>query len=185
MWYPATITVAAAAEPVSLTAAKEQCHVEAADTTFDNELNRLIAAARGYAERVCGVRFYTQTVAIKCDSFDDLAWLPEAPVQSITSIEYVDTSGASQTLASSVYEERLDGLDPQVVLKYGQTWPAIQPGSRITVTAVVGHATVPDDVLQAMLLYIEHLFTGVEMTALGGWTDVDNLLFNHRRGLMP
>lgn len=184
MWYPASITVAAAAEPVTLAEAKAQCRID--DTSSDTILGIQIAAARAHVEAYCGVRFAEQTVAIKCDNFDDFAWLPEAPVQSITSITYVDTAGATQTLADTVYEERFDGLSAEIVLKHGQTWPAIQPGSRITVTAVVGYEEVPESVKQAMLLLIGFWFENRETVNVGNITTAlpfgtDALLANHRR----
>lgn len=181
MWYPATITVAAAAEPVSATEVKAQTEIDFTDD--DSLITILIAGARGFAEKYCGSRFASQTVAVKCDCFADMARFPEAPVTSISSISYVDTDGATQTLATSVYELRADGLEVSIALKYNQTWPAIQPGSRITVTAVVGYATAPDDVKRAMLLYIAGGYANRENHKDSDWTAFDSLLINHRRNV--
>jgi uncharacterized phiE125 gp8 family phage protein len=124
-------------------------------------------------------------VALKCDSFEDFSKLPEAPVTAIASITYVDPEGATQTLAETVYEARLDGIEPHIVLKYNQTWPAIQPGSRITVTATVGYATAPEEIIHAIHLMIAHWDMNREATSelsleqlpLG----VEALIENHRR----
>lgn len=188
MWYPATITTPAASEPVSEAEAKAQCSVESADTYFDDLLNRLIQSARAHVERYCGVRFATQTVSIKCDSFADMDRLPEAPISSVTSISYVDTDGDAATVSSDVYELRSDGLEAAIVLKFGQAWPSIQPGSRITMIAVVGTATVPKDVKHAMLMLIAHWFRTRESVVVGesavtAPNSVDDLLSNHRRGV--
>lgn len=181
MWYPSTITVAVTEEPVSAEQARQQARTDS-DTEHDAELTRLRTAARAYVEKYCGVRFGTQTIVAKCDSFADMARLSEAPVQSVTSIQYVDADGDAQTLSTDVYELRADGLEVAVVLKYGQAWPSIQPGSRITLTAVVGHATVPPNVLHAMLLWIAEQFGNHEPVALAdGMTSFDALLFNDRR----
>lgn len=180
MWYPATVTVAAT-EPVTAQEVKRQSYIDHDD---DNDiLTRLIATARDHAERYCGARFGTQTVTVKCDGFADMARLPEAPVQSITSIAYVDTAGTTQTLSTDVYELRSDGLDASIALKYNQTWPAIQPGSRITVTAVVGYADTPPAVKHAMILFIASAFENREPTAAEDWTAFDSLLCNFRRGV--
>lgn len=188
MWYPAKITVAAAAEPVTLTEAKLHCRVDFADD--DDLLERLISVARDHVERYCGVRFASETVEITCDCFADFARLPEAPVSSVTKIAYVDTAGATQTLDTSVYELRPDGLEPSIALKYGQQWPAIQLGSRITVTAVVGYGDAPEAVKHAMLMLIgawyenrEQVLVGVSGADLPMSASVDALLCNFRRGI--
>lgn len=186
MWYPAAITTAATAEPVTLAQVKEQSRIDHADD--DTKLERLITAARAHVEKRCAVRFASQTVTVKCDCFDDMARLPEAPVSSITSISYVDTAGATQVLATSVYELRADGIEAAVVLKYNQTWPAIQPGSRITVVAVVGYATAPADVAHSILLLVSHWLENAEPVSIGESVSaidmmIDPLLCNHRRGV--
>lgn len=186
MWYPAAITVAAGAEPVSLAQARTQCGITADDTYFDPRLTINIAAARSHCEKRNGVRYASQTVAIKCDGFADFTWLPEAPVTSIASITYVDTAGAAQTLSTDVYELRADGYEASIALKFGQTWPAIQAGSRVTVTAVVGFAAAPGDVLLAMLQLISHWFEHSDAVNIGNIVQeiphsVDALLCNHRR----
>jgi len=183
MWYPANITAAAAAEPVSIDEARLQCSVNSDETEFDGLLNRLIGAARAHVEAYCAVRFASQTVAVKCDAFADMQRLPEAPVNSITGIEYVDTAGDAQTLSTGVYELRSDGLEAQIILQYGQSWPSIRSGSRITLTAVVGMAAVPESVKHAMLIYIADAFLQRENTKAPEWSALDVLLSNHRRGV--
>ncbi|MEY9198680.1 putative phiE125 gp8 family phage protein [Sinorhizobium fredii] len=119
---------------------------------------------------------------MKCDGFCDLERLPEAPVTSVSSIAYVDTDGAAQTLATSVYELRADDLEAAIVTKYGQQWPAIQIGSRITVTAVVGYSAAPAAVKHAMLLWIADAYENRENAKIEDWTALDALLCNFRRG---
>lgn len=181
MWYPAAITGAAAAEPVTLPQAQEQCGVTADETYHTTKLTRLITVARAYAENHCAVRFASQTVTLKCDCFADMARLPEAPAASITSISYVDTDGATHTLATTVYELRNDGLETAIVLKPNQSWPSIQSGSRITVIAVVGYDVVPPDAQHAMLLHIADSFHQREPNTIGAMTTVEALLSNYKR----
>lgn len=182
MWYPATIG-APATEPVTATQAYEQCRIETSEqASFSTQIARLITVARAHAENYCNVRFGTRSAVVNCNSWTDLARLPDAPVNSITSITYVDADGATQTLATSVYELRSEGLEAAVVLKYAQAWPSIRPGSRITVTASVGYSTTPEDVVHAMLLGISDMFHGRESEARGDFTTLDALLCNHRRG---
>lgn len=184
MWYPATVTVAATAEPVTRAQAKDQCRIDWADD--DGFLDRAITTARNHVEKYCGVRFASQTVTVKCDCFEDMARLPEAPVSSVTSISYVDTDGNSQTLASSVYELRADDLEAAIVLKYNQSWPSIQLGSRITVVAVVGYAAAPPAASHAMLALVGYFNENRDSVGEASETVdmmVDSLLCNHRRGV--
>jgi uncharacterized phiE125 gp8 family phage protein len=193
MWYPASVTTPAASAPVTLDGVKLRLRIDAADDAADVAL--MIAAATGHVEKYCNTRLATQTVLIKCDGFADFAYLPEAPVQSISSIEYVDTDGATQTLSTDVYELRADGLEASIALNHGQSWPAIQRGSRISVTAIVGYAAIPDAVKHAILLLIGDAYLNRESVDLpagahpvpgalwvAGWSTIDSLLANYRRG---
>lgn len=180
MWYPSAVT-AAATELVTIVDARQQART-GTDSDLDAELTRLITVARNHVEKYCGIRIGSQTIVAKCDSFDDLARLPEAPVNSVTSITYIDTDGATQTLATSVYEVRNDDLETAVVLKFNQSWPAIQDGSRITLTAVVGYTTVDPEIYHAMLLRIADLFANHETVGSTDFSTFDALLVNHRRG---
>jgi len=183
MWYPATVTSAPASEPVTLTEAKLQTRVESSDE--DTYLTGLIKAARAHVESMCGIRIITQTVTVKCDLFEDFAHFPVAPVSSVSSVAYVDTAGAAQTLSSNVYEVRNDGLTCGIVLKYGQSWPSIQDGSRITVTAIAGASAAPEEIKQAILLLIAHWFLNREAVGPSDMAPVpmavDALLANWRQ----
>lgn len=186
MWYPASVA-APASEPVTLTQAKAQLRVDHSDD--DTLIASLIKAARAHIEAACAVRFSARTgVSFMCDGFSDLARLPEAPVSSITSITYIDAAGASQTLATTVYEVRADGLDVGIVLKTDQTWPTTQSGSRVTVTAAIGYATAPDDICHALLMLIAHWYENRATVNVGNITSelpfaVNALISNHRRGV--
>ncbi|WP_246678821.1 hypothetical protein [Mesorhizobium sp. B2-5-7] len=158
-------------------------HVHAEDfTDNDDELGLLIACARNHVEKYCNTRLVTQTVVAKCDCFGDFTRMSEAPVQSVTSIEYVDATGSPQTLADTVYELRADGLEAAITLKYGQTWPATQPRSRIAVTAVVGSDDVPPAIKYAILLFLSGGYEMRENAAAPEWSTLDCLLSNFRCG---
>jgi len=180
MWYEASITTPAAAEPVTSAEAKAQLRIDTSDD--DTLVARLIAGARDYVEKYCNCRFASQTITVKCDSFADMSRFPEAPVSSITSITYVDTAGATQTLSSDVYELRSDGMESAIALKFGKVWPAIQSGSRIAVVAVVGFSTIPPAVKDAILLVIAERYDNREPTQVNDFSTVDALLANYRRG---
>ena len=155
MWYPATVVVPPdGTEPLTLEQVKRQCGIAPSDTELDDTLELMMKAARGHVERYCSIYVPSQTVVVKCDRFCDFARVPVAPIQSIASISYVDTAGGNASLGSSAYELRNDGMTVSIVPAHGTRWPAIQPGSRIIVRAVVGFETVPAELLSAMLLHV-------------------------------
>lgn len=159
MWYPASLAaVAGGSDAVTRAQAASQVGV----TLGNDPADLLIATARGHVENYCGLVVVARAATLKCDAFCDLARLPIAPVRSITSITYLDDDGAEQTLPTSVYELRSDGLIARVVLKYNQAWPSIQPGSRITVVAAAGYldaASTPGEIKSAILLQISKIYS--------------------------
>lgn len=158
-WLPVVTATGPASEPVTLDEAKAQCRVDGAAS--DGELAAFIRAARAHIEAITGTRIASQAVEMRCNSFADLAKLPVAPVTAITSIVYVGDDGVPTTLAASVYEARLYGLRPGIVLAYNQDWPGIRDGSLITVTATAGYAslaTEAPDVMQAVKLTIAQMY---------------------------
>jgi uncharacterized phiE125 gp8 family phage protein len=182
MWYPASVDTPPSGEPVTAAEVKAQAIVDHSDD--DALIARLIEAARSYVEAYCGIRLAERVLTLRCDSFGDFDRLPEAPVQEIVSIGYVDPDGDEQTLSDTVYELRQcgDGLEAAIVLKAGQRWPAIQSRSRVTVTMLVGYDTVPAAIKHAMMLWIADAYAKRENDAQGGWTAFDALLCNFRRG---
>lgn len=180
MWYPSTVTVAPTVEPVTLDEVKAQCRVDASDENA--LLTRLIKAARSHVEKYCNAQWAEQTLACQCDSFADFARLPDGPLKSVQTIEYVDPAGDAQVVDGAVYEARKDGLEPSIALKPGQSWPTIRSGSRVTLTAVFG-GDVPDAVKHAILVFIDAAYHARENPARENWTVMDVLLCNHRRGV--
>lgn len=184
MWYAPTVATAPAtdAEPITVDMVKAQTRIDAADDAA--LVQRLCKAARAHVEKRTGTILPVQTIDAKCDSFCDLEHLDFAPVTSVTSVKYTDTAGAEQTLDAAVYELRqLDSITPAIVLKYGQSWPARRYGSLVTVRAVVGYASLPDDLAHAMLVLISHWYDnrGDDAAASHIPSMVDDLLSNHRR----
>lgn len=189
-WRATLVTVPPGAEPLTLAQAKAQCLVDPASTADDALLNGLIAAARQFAEDYCGIKLVTQTVEMRCSAWDDLKFLPAAPLQSVTAIAYTDFLGAPQTLDPSIYAVMLYGLYPSIRLAYQKQWPALlDAADAIQITAVAGYpGDPPAPVLQAMLLLIGQWFdvrTGVQVDARGMPAEIPNtvtaLLSGHRR----
>lgn len=165
-----TLYTAPAAEPVTLAEAKLHCKV---DTTDDDTLvTSLITAARLQAEHQTGRVLVTQTWDVTLDEFpDDSIELPCPPLQSVTSITYLDAAGASQTLASTEYQVIINELVGRIVPAYGKSWPVTlaQPAA-ITVRLVAGYglaAAVPAGIKAWMLIAIATLYAQREALIVG------------------
>lgn len=96
--------------------------------------------------------------------------LPLAPVQSITSVTYIDENGATQTMSASDYALSADTeWSPAVRLGYNKTWPSTRDTyDAVTVRFVAGYASaavVPAPLKAAILLLIGHLYENREATA--------------------
>lgn len=157
-------TVQPATEPVDAATCKLQARIDS--TAEDALLAIYIQAAREACEQIIGRPLITQTIARVSDDWpdDDDIELLRAPVQSITSITYLDADGASQTASTALYT--LDNADEHgpawVLLQDGQTWPTLGDyGNAVTVTFVAGYgaaSSVPAAIKQWILLAVAHMF---------------------------
>lgn len=160
----------------ALATADARAHLRTA-TTEDAYLEGLISVATAWVESWIGRALINRTYTYKvdafpgspqflnpprCDSVYELQ-LPYPPLSSVTSIQYVDGAGATQTLSTTVYEVVPGGTPGRVRLKVGQDWPAVlhHPDS-VTVTYVAGYgasdASVPSSIRHALALLAGHLY---------------------------
>lgn len=169
---------APAVEPVSLAEAKEYLRVDTDETEFDSEIGSFIAASRAEIEAITSTRLITQTVDLSAAHFASLAVLPIGPVQSITSIKYVDTTGFEDTLFSDDYELIGSGLTARIDPAFSANWPvaAIRVDA-VRVRMVVGYgdagSDLPRDLHFALLRAIRAKFDDDPI-------DIAKLLVNHR-----
>lgn len=154
------IIVQPSEEPVSLAQAQDQCSVD--DAEFDMLLGIFIAAARKRAEHETGRALCTQTRELVLDAFPATCCLPGSPIQSLSSVKYIDSAGIEQTLAPEDYILDKDSEPGRLVPAYGKAWPSIRSvPNAVRVRYVCGYgvaADVPDDIKTWMLLAINTLF---------------------------
>lgn len=148
-----TRTLDAESETLSLTDVKTQLRIT--DTSDDDALRIFIEAIRHHTETYLRRTLVTSTWEMKVDCFMPEMILPMGPIQSITSVQYVDTAGTTQTLASSGYQSDAYGrLKPS----YGNSWPSTRDQyDAVTVTYIAGetHAgNVTQNIKLAMLLWV-------------------------------
>lgn len=163
-----SLVTAPTTEPVTL--AEVKAHLKIDDANSDGILAGYLMAARQYAEA------YTRRVLAPATYDHTLDWgwpydsagrrivrLPLTPVSSVSSVTYIDTNGASQTLSASTYAlYGASDAEPVAYLaeKYDQTWPDVRvQRSAITVRFVAGWtlSTIPEPLRAALLLHVELL----------------------------
>ena len=162
-----SLITAAAATPILL--ADVETHLKwddaagATDYDADAYLTTLIDRALDIAENETWSRFYTQTWDEYFDGFDAVIRPTIQPIQSITTVKYLDTGGSEQTLADTVYELGKENGRDVIRLKYAQSWPAVRAHQDVVyVRMIVGYgvtAAIPDAILHAMHLIVASLAT--------------------------
>lgn len=157
-------TTDASVEPLTLTQAKKQVELAAADASHDTHLTRLIKTARIVTEHYCRAAWITQSWTLTLDRFPTTTIVvPRGPLQSVTSISYVDSDGNGQTLSSGVYRVGTGTRPGRIELAYNQSWPTTRSViEAVTVVYVAGYgaaaSNVPGPVVDAMLMLIDHWF---------------------------
>lgn len=189
-----------AVEPVTLAEAKLHCRVEIDDD--DDLITGLISSARTVCEAMTNRAFITQTLSLSLDSFPagggyfnrairqnpglgnylptngGRIILPRGPVQSVSSVVYLDTLGHVQTVSPSTYRLIPSQLKPgHLINATNQIWPITFPTeSSVTITSVHGYgdtgAAVPAGIKSAMKLLISHWYNNRDAVAEGSFAAV-------------
>jgi len=168
LWDRLRRITAPAVQVVTLAEAKDHLKIEFDD--HDALITALIDAATSQVDGAAGIgsALITQTWRLSFDYWPSSPiQIPLGPVQSVTSITYVDGSGATQTWSPAGYQVDVDGAVARIVPAYSTTWPVarLQPGA-IKITFVAGYGPsandVPADLKAAIKLLIGHLFANRE-----------------------
>lgn len=165
-----SVVTAPVSEPISLSKAKDHLRIDHSEE--DNYILSLIGSAREYAENFTRRALMTKTVDFKLDSFPtDLIEVSQPPLQSITSISYIDTNGVTQTWDSSNYIVDSTSQPARITPAYGQVFPSTRCQiNSITIRAVIGYGDtgdIPNQIIQGMLQLIGHLYEHRESVDLG------------------
>lgn len=173
MWSAAITTGQPAALPLSIATLRSHCYADP-NGADDDVLTACLSAAIDQVQAITGLRLITQTVQLTRADWGDNCGaqplrFPIGPVQSVA-FTYLDATGTSQTLDSSLYAFVAPGsLNAQVALIGGKAWPAISDHpAAVTCTAGVGFGAtgtaVPGAVLHALRLLVGDYFANREDT---------------------
>ena len=175
------LITAPATEPVTLTEAKAHCRVDGTDD--DALITALITAARQQGEHRTGRAFITQTWELALDAFPEAEIeLQLPPVQSITSVKYLDSSEVEQTISSAEYSLDTYGIRNWVIPSYGYDWPStLDAANAVKVRFVTGYgaaSAVPESLKAWILLAIGTLYANREAVIAGTTGELPRDLFD-------
>lgn len=159
------------------------------NTTDDPLLSLFITAARQAAEQELHRYLITQTLDAYFDAFpgyDDDYQIMLPPLQSVTSITYVDTDGDSQTLAANQYSVDAKSLPARITPAYGVSWPSTRDqNNAVTVRFVAGYGVasdVPQCIKNWMLMRIHTLWDNRAHIVVGA--NISNLPPSYIDGIL-
>lgn len=173
-------------EPITLAEAKLHARVE--HDADDAMITSYITAAREDAEHELGRPLAAQVWQVTLDAFPAVEMALGPDVTGIQSIQYLDTSGALQTLDQTAYAlDNMDRAQCFVLPADGYEWPSTyDTANAVRVRIACGLDPVPETVRAWMLLrigaLIEHraaVAAGQTLTAMPD-RFVDRLLDRYR-----
>lgn len=175
-----------------------------------------IPGARDWAERFIGRAIGQKRIQIASSAFPSIGcrsvyWmrdfdryfadnltpqalmLPFTPVRSLTSISYIDSTGAAATLTDAA----LDTFNEPARLfpSFGGAWPTAQASVNSVVIEYLAGYTLPTDatndtplppsILSAMLLLLGHLYENRENTTVGRAANIQEIPLGAEAFLVP
>lgn len=166
---PLSLVTGPASDPVTLAEAKGHCRVD--DTESDGLIAGYLLAARQWVEGFVGRKLVQQTWEYTLSRFPWCIELPIGPLQSITSITYVDAAGVTQTVSAADYQVDSRAHVARIMPAYGKTWPVARVQfNSVTITAVVGYSVarpMPEEIRQAILMLVAHFYENRETINVG------------------
>ena len=135
-------------EPVTLEQVKTALKFDSSDDTPDDEIKKLLPAAREWCEKYQN-RAYVQQMfelALDCWPQGNRIRLPRPPLQQIDSLTYTDANGGTVTWDASNYTPDQFAEPGYLVKARGVSWPSVGLSSNsIKIRYVAGYDPVVDD----------------------------------------
>lgn len=171
---PLKLITAPTVWPVNAAELADQ-HLRLTSSDGENEdLVPILAAAVDYFELECRRQLITATWEQQLDAFpaapgdERVIRLPKPPLQSVTSVQYVDEAGATQTFSSSKYTVDTASEPGRIILKDNESWPATAVvAAAVKITFVAGYgatdAAVPYLLRQGIKMLAGHYYENREV----------------------
>lgn len=154
-------------EPVAIETVKLHLRV---DTTADDALiGTYLQAARELGEGLARRAFVTQTLRLVVDAFpaNGVLKLPRPPLQSVTSVTYLDSDGIEHEWTDFVTDAR---SEPGRVIFNSTPSVALFESGAVAVDFVAGYGAdsdVPQTFVQGILLTVAHWYENREAVNVG------------------
>lgn len=159
------VTIAATEQPVSYADAKAHCRIDddTEKTWVENAIKSVTELAASF---LGGKQIVSATRALYLGAFPcgrmDIP-IPYPPLQSVSSIQYIDIDGATQTWSSAEYQVDTVSEPGRVVLHPDYSWPSTKGGilSAVTITFVAGYGaatSVPQCIKDAILTGVSYKY---------------------------
>jgi uncharacterized phiE125 gp8 family phage protein len=130
-----------------ITVADVKSHAVISIAEDDNLIgNILIPAATEYAQAMQKRQLMLATWRLSIPCFplgDEVIELPLPPLVSVTTIDYVDSTGVVTNVNATIYSANTDCEPGRITLAYGQSWPTARDGvgDVVRVTYIAGYGT--------------------------------------------
>lgn len=150
---------------MTLVEVKEHLRLEVADTTFDNNLNDLIATARTEVENFQNRAYMERTYDLALDSFPAMPFeLPMPSLVSIESIQYTDDEGIITTIPATDYIIDQISEPGRIAFAKGKSWPSVslQSVNGVVIRFVAGSGSAPENVKLAIKFFVGFRFENPE-----------------------
>lgn len=162
-----------AVEPISASEAKASPSLRVTTTADDTDITALIKTARLMAETRSLHALVTQTLELVLDGFPTGGIkLPMPPLQSVTSIKYIDTDDTEQTLSSALYDVDTETVPGMVAPAADESWPTdvMDQINAVRVRYVAGFggaAEVPADIKSWIKITVGTLYDNPQGFVVG------------------
>lgn len=167
-WNRLALDEAPAAAVLEREAVKAWLKIEDASRNDDVDAAILAAMRMVDGSDGIGLALITQSWRLSLDCWPRCINVPLRPVQSVTSITYLDFAGVEQTLAADQYQYDLDRQPLEIRPAWGVCWPSHLNGTlgAIKVTVVAGYGdtgdAVPGDLVLALRQLVGHFLRNRE-----------------------
>mgnify|MGYP002623288214 FL=1 len=141
-------------------------------------MQTLLGAAIASVEEFIERSLITQTWELKLDSWEDARYtrlvelsggceraiiVPRPPLLAVSSIQYIDSDGNTQTLAASKYDVDTASHPGRITLAVNQSWPSLRDvPNAVTITHTAGYGTlassIPEPIRLAIRMLVAHWY---------------------------
>ena len=178
--YGLSIVTAATTTPITIDEALAQLRVDSTDEF--PYIRALIRKAVRYIEETQDRTLVNTVRIMSLDEFpcdDEPLKMPRSPLQTITSVVYVDSTGGNTTMPSSNYIVDTYRMPGRIAPAYGQSWPtAREQIAAVTITYQAGYGgttatstqsvtAVPETDKHVIALLVSHWFENREPVNVG------------------